>query len=441
MMNAHSIAATGKSPASRVVRSQYLHMLRRVSQLSFMALIILAPALGLFRIDILAGAFVMGSYQIWFADFAIVFGAWFLLAGLLVLSYSWLGAVFCGWACPQGLLSELGSDWMHRLLGRRAGLSADGSGVNVALRKKKWANWVLLGLAFVAASMLFALIPVLYFYPPLAVWHFLTFQRDAAMPLSMYWIYFVFCVVMLLDIAFIRHLMCQNFCIYRIWQHSFKTSETMRIGYDAARSDECVKCGYCASACAVELDPKHTEVYSGCTACGECVVACDRLHEGKGEAGLLSFIFPSRQESPGHMTSMSGRFRGVLPFLLAGAMLLAFGIKTYNPYEASVGNIGARNTGPNDYVVHLSNKRYRTADVRITVRGLAADQYRLDNENVHFDSAGMSNVGLHLNGKAIRHGLHRFVVHLESHDGWRTDFPVSYYDVVDKKSNLSEALP
>ncbi len=430
MTNSRATAVNQSLP-SRAGRSRRLHILRRISQFGFLSFIILAPVLGLFRIDILAGAFVIGSYQIWFADFAIILGAWLLMAGLLVLSYSWLGAVFCGWACPQGLLSELGSDWMHRLLGRRAGLSVDGSGVDVALRKRKRGNWVLLGLAFVAVSMLLALIPILYFYPPPVVWHFLTFQRDAGMPLSMYWIYFVFFVVMLLDIAFIRHLMCQNFCIYRIWQHSFKTSETMRIGYDEVRSDDCVKCGYCASACAVDLDPKHTEVYSGCTACGECIVACDRLHEGKGKTGLLSFVFPSKEESPAHMASMSGRFRGVLPFLLVGASLLGFGIKTYSPYEVSVGNIGALNTSLNDYVVHLSNKRYRAANVRITVRGLAPNQYRLDQHTVHFDSAGMRNIGLHLNEKEISHGMHRIVVHLQSKDGWHDNFPVQYYRVGD----------
>jgi len=428
-MNSQVAAGAGKSFRSRIKRSQHLHIFRRFSQLTFLALIILAPLLGLFRIDILAGAFVIGSYQIWFADFAIVLGVWLLMAGVLVLSYSWLGAVFCGWACPQGLLSELGTGWMHRLLGRRAGLSADGSGVKVALRKNKWFNWILLGLAFLAASMLLALIPILYFYPPLTVWHFLTLQRDAGMPLSMYWIYFVFCMVMLLDIAFIRHLMCQNFCIYRIWQHSFKTSETMQIGYDALRSDECVKCGYCASACAVDLDPKHTEVYSGCTACGECIVACDRLHEGKGEAGLLSFMFPDKDNSPKHMATMFGRFRGVLPILLAAALLLAFGIKTYSPYEVSVGNIGARNTSMNDYVVHLANKRYRASEVYITVRGLKPAQYRLEKSAIHFDSAGMVNVVLHMNAPLIGRGMHRFVVHLRSSDGWHDDFPVSYYRV------------
>jgi len=414
-------------------RPERLHVLRRLSQLAFLLLLIFAPILGLFRIDILTGAFVIGDYQIWFSDSAIVIGLWFFAASVLVLTYSLFGAVFCGWICPQGFLAELGAELMHRLLGRKAGLSVDGQSVQVAARKRGTWNWIWLCVAFLAGGMLFAMLPLLYFYPPRAVWHFVTFQPDAGMPVSIYWIYFVFVVVMVIDIAFIRHLMCRYFCIYRVWQHSFKTSQTMRIGYDEGRADECVKCGYCARACAVELDPKHTEVYSGCTACGECIVACDRLHEGKGTDGLLSFVFPGKGDSPSHMTGIMGRFRGVLPFMAAGAVLLAFGVAHYSPYHVSVGNIGARHTGMNDYVVHIANKRYRPADLRIALRGLEAGQYILQRRLVHFDYAGMTNVPLHLNADNIPHGLHRFVVRVASNDGWTQGFPIQYYDVGDAK--------
>ncbi len=409
-------------------RWRRLHRTRRLVQTAFLALLVLAPILGWFRIDILTGAFVIGEHQIWFSDSAIVLGLWFFLASLLVLTYSWLGAVFCGWACPQGFLSELGSAWMHRLLGRGAQLSVDGESIRVARRKGRMSDWLLLSAAYVLVSMLFALVPLLYFYPPSAVWHFVTFQRDAAIPLSIYWIYFVLFVVMMIDIAFIRHLMCRYFCIYRVWQHSFKTSQTMRIGFDATRADECVKCGYCAKACVVDLDPRHTEVYSGCTACGECIVACDRLHEGKKSGGLLAFVFPEKSEVPSHMTAMLGRSKGVLPFMAAGALLLAFGIVHYSPYHLSVGNIGARHTGMNTYVVHLANKRYRPASLSLSILGLEHRQYELQHQKVHFRTAGMTNVVLRLHAHAIRHGLRRFVVRVTSADGWVREFPVQYYN-------------
>ncbi len=412
-------------------RPERLHMLRRFTQLAFLLLLILAPIMGLFRIDILTGAFVIGGYQVWFSDFAIVIGLWFFAASVLVLTYSWFGAVFCGWMCPQGLLSELGTGLMHRLLGRKAGLSVDGRPVQVAARKQGASNWIRLCIVFLAGGMLFAMVPLLYFYPPRAVWHFVTFRHDAGMPVSIYWIYFVFVVVMLIDIVFIRHLMCRYFCIYRVWQHSFKTSRTMRIGYDRTRADECVKCGYCAAACAVELDPRHTEVYSGCTACGECIVACERLHEDRDSGGLLSYIFPGKDESPSHMAGMAGRLKGVLPFMAAGAVLLVFGVAYYSPYHISVGNIGARHTGMDAYVVHVANKRYRPATLHIAVRGLAVKQYNLQRNAVHFDSAGMTNVSLYLHADAIGHGLHRFVVRIMSDDGWKQDFPVQYYSVGD----------
>jgi polyferredoxin len=411
--------------------SARLHQWRRVSQIAFLLLLVFVPMLGLFRVDVATGAFVIGSYQIWFSDFSIVIGFWVFVASALVITYSYFGAVFCGWLCPQGFLSELGTNLMRRLLGRRADLGVDGAAVRVAERKKGAGNWIKLGAAFLFGSMLMALIPLLYFYPAKVVWHFVTLTPDSRMPLSIYWIYFVFVVVLLIDAALIRHLMCRYFCIYRIWQHSFKTAQTLRIGYDASRSDECIKCGYCLTACAVDLDPRDTELYSGCTACGECIVACDKLHERKGAAGLLTFVFPEGKTGSSNMATIFGRLRGVLPAMAVGAILFGYGLVHYQPYHLSVGNIGGVGTSMNTYVVHVANKRYRPADMHIEVKGLSKGQYALESHDVHFDSAGIQDVQLHLNRHSITLGLHRFSVRVHTADGWSQTFPVVYYDVGD----------
>ena len=412
-------------------RSVRLHRWRRFTQITFLLLLVFVPMLGLFRIDVATGAFIIGKYQVWFSDFPIIIGLWVFLASSLVITYSYFGAVFCGWFCPQGFLSELGTNLMRRLLGRRADLGIDGSAVKVAVRKQGVGNWIKLGLAFTGGSMLLGLIPLFYFYPAKAVWHFVTFTADAQIPPSIYWIYFVFVVVLLIDAALIRHLMCRYFCIYRIWQHSFKTSETLRIGYDAARSDDCIKCGYCLTACSVDLDPRDTELYSGCTACGECIVACDKLHERKGAEGLLSFEFPKGGQVSANKATIMGRLRGVLPGMAVGAALLAFGLMNYQPYHMSVGNMGALGTGLNTYEVHLANKRYQPADLHIVVRGLKPGQYTLAAHDVHFVSAGMRDVQLHLDRVSIGLGLHRFIVDVRSGDGWSQSFPVEYYAVGD----------
>ena len=81
--------------------SNKLHWQRRGFQLTVLALLVIIPVSGLFRIDPIQGAFVVLGRQIWFSDFGIVFGFWMAVACLLAMLYSVMGTVFCGWACPR----------------------------------------------------------------------------------------------------------------------------------------------------------------------------------------------------------------------------------------------------------------------------------------------------------------------------------------------------
>src|SRR5450756_2875648 len=216
------------------------HGRRRLVQAISFALAILVPATGLMRIDPSAGALVVLDRQIWFADFFLVAGLWIMLASALVILYSVAGTVFCGWVCPQNTLAEWANHMTHKLLGKRAEVSLNGDAPKVAAAKNKALNWTLLGLSFLCAAMLVALLPLLYFYPPDVVWSFITLRTDPRLAGSLYWIYSVWVLIIFLDIAVLRLFWCRFACVYRVWQHSFKTKETLHVAYDASRADECL---------------------------------------------------------------------------------------------------------------------------------------------------------------------------------------------------------
>ena len=88
-----TVQASGRAPAN-------LSTWRFLSRTGGLLLLILIPVSGIFRIDLSSG-FVIFNHQVWFADFFIVFGFWLAAACLLILLYSSLGTVFCGWLCPQ----------------------------------------------------------------------------------------------------------------------------------------------------------------------------------------------------------------------------------------------------------------------------------------------------------------------------------------------------
>src|ERR1700693_4553940 len=146
------------------------HWKRRILQVAVLMLLVIVPVSGLFRVSPEDAALVVLDRQIWLGDFFWICGLWIVLACAMVSLYSVAGTVFCGWACPQNTVSEWANHMTHKLLGKRAEVSLTGEAPLVAAAKNKVLNWALLGLAFLLAAMFFALVPLLYFYPPDVVW-------------------------------------------------------------------------------------------------------------------------------------------------------------------------------------------------------------------------------------------------------------------------------
>ncbi|ADE12868.1 4Fe-4S binding protein [Sideroxydans lithotrophicus] len=405
---------------------------RRALQIVILILLVLIPVSGLFRIDPENGALVVLGWQIWFADFFLVTGLWIMIATSLVALYSIAGTVFCGWACPQNSLAEWANYMTHKLLGKRAEVSLTGEAPKVAAAKNKALNWTMLGLSFLVAAMFFALLPLLYFYPPDVVWSFLSFKDDTRLAGSLYWIYFVWVLIILLDIAVLRHFWCRFACVYKVWQHSFKTKETLHVLYDSSRADECEKCNYCVTTCFIELDPRKTEMYDSCINCGDCIDACNTLHAKKGGVGLLKFELGQRTNGKirrlrDNSMLLLSRFRWIIPFAILGMAMFAWGVWSYQPYHISVGFSEAKHSqSERDYRIEISSKRYRPTELDVAVEGLPQDDFTLSGRKVNMESVGRTSIFLSVSPK-LQRGLYPLAVVVHSSDGWTGRFKFQHF--------------
>ncbi len=422
-----SIVVEGRKPSKK------LHWQRRAFQYGVLALLVIIPLTGLFRVDPIQGAFVVLNRQIWFSDFSIVFGFWAIMACLLAMLYSLMGTVFCGWACPQNTLSEWANNLTFKLLGKRAEISLDGTPMQLSQIKNKPLNWlILIGLSAVVAGLV-ALIPLFYFYEPLLIWKFATFQYDAGLAPSLHWIYTIFFLVILVDITMIRHFMCRFMCVYKVWQHTFKTKQTLHIAYDESRSGECEKCNYCVTSCFLTIDPRKTDLYDTCINCGECVTACENLHDRKGSGdSLLRFAMGERKsagvaEFKTNMSDLFSRVTWSFPILLLGLAMFIWGLWSYDRYHMTAYRADiAQGAQILDYRISVANKFYEPSRLHLAIEGLRENQYTLATKTVDFETAGRINVELKISPELVK-GLYPILVRVTSEDGWQESFRLQHF--------------
>jgi polyferredoxin len=308
---------------------------RRITQFAMLLLVCMIPALGLFRIDLVTASFYIMDHQIWWSNFFFVFGLAVIVATAPIITFMTIGSVWCGWACPQNLLSEWANNLTYKLLGKRADVSVDGEGLKVAVAKNKIFNWLLLGTIFMGAAVLLALIPFLFFYSVGEVWSIVSFSSGAKLSKFMQRLYFLAVFLVFIDIAVVRYFMCDYACLYRIGQRMFKTRDALHVTYDTSRSSSCAKCNYCATSCITGIQPTKIEIYDSCIDCGECIDACNRLQAKSGLSGLLRFQVGEKRSNTTwleKLRKMSSRFnRPVGGFFLLGCVMLVWGIMTQPP--------------------------------------------------------------------------------------------------------------
>ena len=411
--------------------SPKFHWPRRATQLATILLFILIPALGLFRIDLVAGTFVVLGRQIWWSDIALMLGFVTVLIALAIMTYSSTGTVWCGWACPQNTVSEWANNLTHKLLGKHADVNVESRNAQVSAAKNKVLNWVVLASSFLVVSLVLGVIPFFYFFPPEEVWSFITFRSSSELSVFMHRLYFVSVVAFFLDISGIRYFWCNYACAYRFGQRFFKTQDALHVSYDAGRSADCAKCNYCAASCIVGINPTHFKATDTCINCGECVDACDRLHEKDGTTGLLRFRLAEGKTPAAAGNKGGGIFSRVglwvwLVFLV-GCAFSGWGIYNYSPYNI-VAYRSEKSSGisVSDYKIQVSNKKYEPVQLALSIKGIPEGSYKLETENLELAPASRMDVNLHISPDLPK-GLHRVIIEVHAKDGWLGRFAVEHY--------------
>jgi len=217
------------------------------------------------------------------------------------------GRLWCGYACPQTVYTEIFL-WVERVIegDRAARLRLDAapwSARKLRLRGAKHAVWVALslwtGFTFVG-----------YFTPIRELW-------SAAWALSLgpwetFWVLF-YGFATYGNAGWMREQVCKYMCPYARFQSAMFDKDTLVITYDRERGEprgprsvradraaqalgHCVDCGVCVQVCPTGIDIREGLQYE-CIGCAACIDGCDRVMDKVGfPRGLIRYSTQNAME-------------------------------------------------------------------------------------------------------------------------------------------------
>jgi cytochrome c oxidase accessory protein FixG len=216
-----------------------------------------------------------------------LFFLWLILAGLALSLFFFtalVGRVWCGWACPQTVFTDVFAGVARRVQGWK--------GSRPPRRVAAWriaathAVWLLL-----CAVIGFHL--VAYFRTPRALLSEIasgTLSRTSAGFLV------VATALAYADFVWIKQTFCKFLCPYARFQGVLFDRDTLVVGYDAARGEprgkagraagDCVDCRLCVQVCPTGIDIREG-LQLECITCTQCIDACNGVMAKLGRAPNL----------------------------------------------------------------------------------------------------------------------------------------------------------
>ncbi len=247
--------------------------------------------------------FDLGARRFFIFDLVLYPQDFIFLTGLLILSAYALffftsigGRLWCGYACPQTVYTEIFL-WIERKFEgeRGARQKLDRSAWSLERVARKGGKQ----LAWIAFAWWTGFTFVGYFTPIRALWgeaFTLSFG-----PWEWFWVNF-YALATYGNAGFLREQVCKYMCPYARFQGAMFDRDTMIVSYDVKRGEprgtrargtdlaaahlgHCIDCGLCVQVCPVGIDIRKGLQYE-CTACTACIDACngvmEKMHYPKG---------------------------------------------------------------------------------------------------------------------------------------------------------------
>jgi cytochrome c oxidase accessory protein FixG len=247
--------------------------------------------------DLAARKFYVFGLVLWPQDFIYLAVLLVISAFSLFLFTAIAGRLWCGYACPQTVYTEIFL-WIERRIegdrNARMKLDAAPSGVRkVALKAAKHGAWGALSLwtGFTFVGYFTPIRDLVFAVPRLELggweWFWILFYGFATYG----------------NAGWMREQVCKYMCPYARFQSAMFDADTLVIEYDAARGDprgsrgrkvdakaaglgDCVDCNICVQVCPTGIDIRNGLQYE-CIGCAACIDACDQVMDKMGYAPRL----------------------------------------------------------------------------------------------------------------------------------------------------------
>jgi cytochrome c oxidase accessory protein FixG len=325
--------------------------------------------------------FDLGARRFYLFDLVLYPQDFIYLTGLLILSAYGLfffttvgGRLWCGYACPQTVYTEIFLWVEHHTEGERgARMKLDAGPWNAdKIRRKlaKHAVWLAIagwtGFTFVG-----------YFTPIKVLWAE-AFTLDFG-PWEWFWVNF-YALATYGNAGFLREQVCKYMCPYARFQSAMFDHDTLIVSYDTARGEprgkrargadlvaaklgDCIDCGLCVQVCPTGIDIRNG-LQQECIACTACVDACNSVMDKmQYPRGLIRY--DTHRGLQQHLSLAQTAKRILRPRVLVyGVVLIAIS-------AAFVVSLGLRHTLKVDVV------RDRGSLARLVDDGFIENVYRL----------------------------------------------------------------